>query len=120
MARAIMESAGYELRWALDTIREAGQPVKHLWMVGGAAQSLIWPAILSETTAIPICIPGYDNWPALGAAILAGVGSGVYDSIDQALVYFTKPTRPVDSDNGNENIYQAGFIQYQELIQRNH
>lgn len=120
MARTIMESAGYELCWALDTIRDAGQPVKHLWMVGGAAQSLIWPGILSEISAIPISIPGYDNWPALGAAILAGVGSGVYDSIDQALVYFTKPTRPVDSDKGNENIYQAGFTQYQELIQRNH
>ena len=120
MARAIMESAGYELRWALDVIRDADQPVKHLWMVGGAAQSLIWPTILAEITNIPISIPEYDNWPALGAAILAGVGSDVYSSIDQALVYFTKPTRPVDSDNRNENIYQTGFTQYQEIIRRNH
>lgn len=120
MARAIMESAGYELRWALDAIRDAGQPVKHLWMVGGAVQSLLWPTILSEITGIPISIPDYDNWPALGAAILAGVGSGVYDSIDQALVNFTKPTLPVSSDNRTENIYQTGFTQYQEIIHRNH
>ena len=120
MARAIMESAGYELRWALDAIRDAGQPVKHLWMVGGAAQSLLWPGILSEITAIPISIPDYDNWPALGAAILAGVGSGVYDSIDQALVYFTKPTRSVDSNKKNKEIYQTGFNHYQDIIRRNH
>jgi len=120
MARAIMESAGYELRWALDAIRDAGQPVKHLWMVGGAVQGLLWPGILSEITGISISIPDYGNWPALGAAILAGVGSGVYDSIDQALVNFTKPTRPVISDNRNENIYRTGFTQYQEIIQRNH
>ncbi len=85
MARAIMESAGYELRWALDAIRDAGQPVKHLWMVGGAVQSLLWPTILSEITGLPIQIPEYDNWPALGAAILAGVGCGVYANIDAAL-----------------------------------
>jgi xylulokinase len=120
MARAIMESAGYELRWALEAIRDAGQPVKHLWMVGGAVQGLLWPGILSEITGISISIPDYGNWPALGAAILAGVGSGVYDSIDQALVNFTKPTRPVISDNRNENIYRTGFTQYQEIIQRNH
>jgi sugar (pentulose or hexulose) kinase len=89
-------------------------------MVGGAVQGLLWPGILSEITGISISIPDYGNWPALGAAILAGVGSGVYDSIDQALVNFTKPTRPVISDNRNENIYRTGFTQYQEIIQRNH
>jgi len=120
MARAIMESAGYELRWALDVVRTSGQPIDHLWMVGGAAQSLLWPGILSEITGIPISIPDYDNWPALGAAILAGVGSGVYQSIDQSLAYFTKPTRHIHSDQTNFKVYQTGFTRYQDIIQRNH
>ncbi len=120
MARAIMESAGYELRWALDAIRQAQHPIERLWMVGGAAQSSLWPSILAEITGLPIQIPEYDNWPALGAAILAGVGSGVYADIDAALQFFNKPARTIQADPIHVGLYALGFKQYQEIIQRNH
>ncbi|PKO07213.1 MAG: hypothetical protein CVU41_02720 [Chloroflexi bacterium HGW-Chloroflexi-3] len=120
MARAIMESAGYELRWALEAVRLAEQPIERLWMVGGAAQNPIWPSILAEITGLPIQIPEYDNWPALGAAILAGVGCGVYENIDAALAFFKKPARDITADPDNSNLYTLGFKQYQEIIHRNH
>ena len=120
MARAIMESAGYELRWALDAIRQAEQPIEHLWMVGGAAQSSVWPSILSEIIGLPIQIPEYDNWPALGAAILAGVGCGVYANIDAALHFFKKPARNITANPDHTKLYAQGFKQYQEIIHRNH
>ncbi len=120
MARAIMESAGYELRWALDAVRSAEQPIEHLWMVGGAAQNPIWPSILSEITSLPIQIPDYDNWSALGAAILAGVGCGVYENIDAALAFFKKPARNITADPMHTEMYALGFKQYQEIIYRNH
>jgi xylulokinase len=118
MARAIMESAGYELRWALEAVRMADQPIDQLWMVGGAAQSSVWPVILAHVTGLPIRIPGYDNWPALGAAILAGVGQGVYQDIDAALKFFTKPARLIEPDPSKSKIYQEGFCHYQEIIQQ--
>ena len=80
MARAVLESAAYELQWALAGIMEAGLPVDRLWMVGGAARSPYWPNILANVTGVPINLPQYDNWPALGGAVLAGVGCGVYES----------------------------------------
>ena len=89
-------------------------------MVGGAAQSSIWPSILSEITGLPIQIPEYDNWPALGAAILAGVGCGLYENIDAALAFFKKPSRTISADATHVNLYDLGFKQYQEIINRNH
>lgn len=120
MGRAVMESAGYELRWALEAIRIAEQPLECLWMVGGAAQSTVWPSILSEITGLPIQIPEYDHWPALGAAILAGVGCGLYENIDTALTFFKKPSRTISADPTHKNKYNLGFKQYHEIINRNH
>jgi sugar (pentulose or hexulose) kinase len=65
-----MSCVGHSLR-----CEAAGLPVAQLWMVGGAAQSPYWPQILADITNLPIQLPQYDAWPALGAAILAGVGS---------------------------------------------
>ncbi|KAA3654448.1 MAG: hypothetical protein DWQ04_34395 [Chloroflexi bacterium] len=112
MARAIMESAAFELRWALEPIRQAGLPVERLWMVGGAAQSPYWPQILADVTGIPIRLPQYDNWPALGAAVLAGVGIGAFNNIEDGLSNFQKPARDMMPDAGLKEQYDQMFESY--------
>ncbi|HID51809.1 MAG TPA: hypothetical protein EYP41_07230 [Anaerolineae bacterium] len=114
MARAIMESAAFELRWALQPVQQAGLPVDRLWMVGGAAQSPHWPQILADVTGIPIRLPAYDNWPALGTAVLAGVGIGAFESIADGLARFQKPARDVLPDAEMRGRYDEMFGLYQE------
>jgi xylulokinase len=116
MARAIMESAAYELRWALADIQEAGLPVDKLWMVGGATSSSYWPTILANTTGIPIYLPHYDNWPALGAAVIAGMGAGLFDSIEDGLKRFEKPTFPVEPNEIIRQLYDRGFDTYRKQV----
>jgi xylulokinase len=116
MARAIMESAAYELRWALTDVQEAGLPVDKLWMVGGATSSSHWPAILANATGIPICLPRYDNWPALGAAVIAGIGAGLFGSIEDGLNRFEKSTFSVDPDETTRQFYDQGFDAYRNQI----
>jgi len=113
MAWAVMESAGYELRWALAALENAQMPVEFLWMVGGAANSPHWPRILSNITGIPIRLPEYDNWPALGAALLAGVGVGIFDGISDGLAYFGKPVRKIETDAEMKAFYAQNFAAYQ-------
>jgi xylulokinase len=117
MARAIMESAAFELRWALSAIQNANLPVEKLWMVGGAAQSSHWPAILADVLNIPIYVPQYDNWPALGAAILAGVGLGLFDSIEDGQERFQKSAQRIATDESLQPFYDAGFVTYKRLMQ---
>ncbi len=95
MARAVLESAAFELRWALESIQQAGLPVERLWMTGGAAQSPHWPSVLANVTGVPISLPQYDNWPALGSAVLAGVGIGAFESIEDGLTRFQKPAQDI-------------------------
>ena len=120
MARAIMESAGYELRWALEAVKMADQPVEQLWMVGGAAQSPYWPSILANITDLPIQVPDYDYWPALGAAVLAGTGSGVFQNLGSAVDLFKKPSIEILPDQKIQEKYDQGFTKYKEMIRLLH
>ena len=115
IARSVMEGAGYELRWALEPVIKAGIPVEKLWMVGGAAQSEIWQSILSNITGIPICIPEYDNWPALGAAILAGVGANVFSDIQNGLKVFAKSEKMLYPDETLKTKYALKYLAYQKF-----
>ncbi|MCB8921625.1 MAG: hypothetical protein H6662_08590 [Ardenticatenaceae bacterium] len=114
MARAVMESAAFELRWLLEPVQQAGLPVERLWMVGGAAQSPHWPQILADATGIPISLPQYDTWPALGTAVLAGVGIGAFASAAEGLARFHKPERDAAPDAAMQAQYDEMFEKYKE------
>ncbi len=116
MARAVMQSAAYELKWALEPILSAGIPVECFWMVGGAVHSTLWPQILADVTGISINLPQYDNWSALGAAIMAGVAIGVFPSIDTAISRFRKPSLYVQPQPEMGKKYQDNFLQYQHWV----
>jgi xylulokinase len=115
MARAVMESAAFELRWLLEPVQQAGLPVERLWMIGGAAQSYLWPQILADATGIPISLPQYDTWPALGAAVLAGMGIGVFGSAGEGLTRFQKPERDIAPDAAMQEQYEEMFERYQQV-----
>jgi xylulokinase len=118
VARAMMEGAAYELRWALEPILRAGMPVERMWMVGGAARSSLWPAILADVTGLPLSVPQYRHWPAVGAAILAGVGAGVYDALAEVQSRFARPARQVEPDRERMRIYDGSFAAYRQLSAR--
>ena len=117
MARAVMEGVAYELRWALEPIRQAKMPIQHMWMIGGAAQSPLWPAIVANVTGVPLSLPQGEHWPAVGAAILAGVGSGAFENMAEAQARFQRPERQIEPDRARMAIYDQHFSDYQQLTE---
>jgi xylulokinase len=115
MARAILEGAAFELRWALERMHQAGLAVERLWMVGGAARSPIWPKIVADVTGLSISLPQYGQWPALGAAILAGWGAGLYDSLEAGQARFRQAVELIDPDQTDRQRYDDSFEKYQRL-----
>jgi sugar (pentulose or hexulose) kinase len=132
MARAVMEGAAYELRWALEPIRQAGMPIERMWMIGGAAQSPLWPAIVADVTGVPLVLPQAcpacpersqgeqgrrgQHGPAVGAAILAGVGVGAFESLAAGQVRFQQAARQIEPDRARMSIYNQCFSDYQQLV----
>ncbi len=114
LARAVMEGAAFELRWALDDIQRS-VPVRQMWMIGGAAQSSVWPRILADVTGTPLCLPLYKHWPAVGAAILAGWGVGAFETLADGQARFQRPARQIEPDPAGVSIYEERYAAYQEL-----
>lgn len=115
MARAVLESAAFELRWALENICEAGLPIEQLYMLGGAAKSPHWPAILSTVTGVPINCPKYDNWPAFGAALLAGMAVGIMDNVFEGFGTVQTPMKENTPDAVLKMQYDKKYRRYQEF-----
>lgn len=68
--RAIMEGITLEVKRKLQSMEEAGIPIKTIKMVGGCAKSSIWPEIVSEILSLPLSIPENLETASLGAALL--------------------------------------------------
>jgi len=82
--RALLEGVAYSLRDCFRTIADMGLPVDEIRLVGGGAQSDLWTQIISDVFDRPIVRPaGCDA--SFGAALLAGVGAGLFaDTVDAA------------------------------------
>lgn len=79
--RAILESVACMIRRNLEVMQACGIVVRELRALGGAARSTLWNQIIADTVRVPLATVEITETPALGAAILAGVGSGVFHSI---------------------------------------
>ena len=115
LCRAVLEGAAFEVRWTLQTLRERGLPVERLWLAGGATRSPHWPQILADITQTPTALAGYAHWPALGAAILAGVGVRVFDSFPAAIARFKRDARILEPNRDLASLYADAFAAYQRV-----
>ena len=78
VARALMEAAAYELRVLTDRLAEVGINARRITMVGGPTESPIWPQIVAQVAGLPLRLINGQTAGAMGAAMLAAVGCGLY------------------------------------------
>jgi xylulokinase len=118
LVRAIMEGCAYALEHNLRTAYESGVSVKELNSMGGAANSLVWTQIKSDVTGKTIHVPRSDTATTLGAAILAGVGTGQYKGFAEAVSKTLQIIRKHEPDKANHLKYQQYFGVYLELYEK--
>ncbi len=115
MSSAILEGCAFEVRWFLEDLRAAGMAVDELSVSGGAASSPVWPQMLADVGNAPIAIASYPSWAALGAAILAGWGIGIYPSIEAGIATLQPPVRRIEPDRQMASFYAERFGVYQRV-----
>lgn len=117
--RAVMEGAAYALRHNLEVARQAGVRVTSMNSIGGAAASPVWMQIKTDVTGIPMCVPKSDTATTLGAAILAGVGTGLYGSFEEAVERTIQVETDYRPNAGNKAVYDRYFQLYLDLYPAN-
>ena len=117
LIRSAMEGVAFSLKHNIEVAKEAGAELKVLRAMGGAANSLLWTQIKSDVTGLPIVVPSSDTATTLGAAILAGVGVGMYESFEEAVKLTVVEKRAHQPNMENEKVYDKNYQTYLELYQ---
>ena len=115
MVRACMEGVALSLKHNLDVAEEAGAEVEVLRAMGGSANSILWTQIKSDITGKEVVVPSSDTATTLGAAILAGIGVGMYRDYDEAISLTVKETRRHKPDLSNREVYDKTYETYLNL-----
>ena len=110
--RAIMEGVAYGTENILRTFKQAGFESKEMSACGGATKSKLWMQIHSDVSAIPIYIPKETEAACLGSAILASVGGGYYDSLQEACEKMVKIAYVIEPNSKNHDIYKFYLDKY--------
>ena len=111
LARAVMEGVGFALKQCLELVAADTDAVI---LSGGVTRSETWCQILADIWARPIQVPT-ENVPraCLGAAILAGVGAGLYGAVGEALQKRAEPVATIHPKA--PQIYSRRYDQYRRL-----
>lgn len=98
IARAIMEGTAYLLRMKMEQLEPAGIRAVSITMVGGPSETFPWPQIVADVLGMDISIINGSCAGAVGAAILAGIGIGLYTDVKDAFnkANFSKLSRIPD------------------------
>ena len=83
--------------------------------MGGSANSLLWTQIKADITGRPIAVPASDTATTLGAAILAGVGTGLYKSFEEAVSQTVETKRRHQPNPANRDAYDRNYRIYRSL-----
>ena len=77
MARAIMEGVVFQVIWKMASFKTkpSGEGLK---LAGGASKSPVWSQMVADIANLPVRVPEVADLACVGAAVLAGVGSGIY------------------------------------------
>lgn len=118
LIRSMMEGVAYSLRHNLETAEEVGAVAEELNSVGGSANSEVWTQLKSDISNKTIRVPYADQATSLGAAILAGVGVGVYSNFEDAVETTIKIARVHKPDQAKLNIYHDYYQLYIDLYQK--
>ncbi len=118
LIRAIMEGVGFSLQHNLKTAEEVNAYVKELISVGGVSNSRVWTQIKADITGKTIHVPFSDHATTLGAALLAGIGTGMYQSFEEAVQKTVHIQSTYHPSLNTHSKYEKYFRLYIELYQK--
>ncbi len=118
MIRAVMEGCAFALEHNLKTAEETGVKIDELVAMGGAANSRLWTQMKADITGKTIKVPTSDTATTLGAAILAGVGTGLYKNFNEAVKETIVITRTHEPNMKVHKEYMRSYEIYLELYDK--
>lgn len=115
-ARAVLEGTGFALRDARSILGRLGEGFEEYIFVGGGVKNVTWLEIVADILGIDARVAGQTD-ASLGAAMLAGVGAGVFRSLAEAADACATTWGVVRHTPERHQEYSRFFRQYRRMKQ---
>ncbi len=113
--RSIMEGVAFSQLDCLNLMRSLGINSDKIVLIGGGSRSKIWREIICDVFETPLITLKNEEGPAFGAALLGGVGCGLYKSVEEAVGKTVRQADEIKPNSGNFPIYRKTYDIYRSL-----
>jgi xylulokinase len=123
LLKAVLEGTAYEMEVIRQTAERAtGLPINPIIAAGGGTRNHRWMQIKADVSGCRLVVPSIPEATLLGAALVAGVGCGMYSSMEEALLPIEKSNH-VEVYEPDEDrhaiyrcLYEQGYLPLQETL----
>ena len=115
MTQAVLEGVVFALRDSLEVARSLGLKINKTKICGGGAKSNLWKKMVANIMDVEVEVVESEEGPALGGAILATVGCGVYKGVEEAVNTIVKVRETVYPERELVEKYNNRYQNFKEL-----
>ncbi len=115
MIRSLLEGVTFGMRDALEIMRSMNICVSEVRGSGGGSRSPFWRQLQANIYKAPYILTNATEGPAYGAALLAGVGTGIFDSVEEACKASIKRTARIAPNKKQSALYDRHYGVYDKL-----
>jgi xylulokinase len=117
VARAFMEGICMDMRDMLNSMKNSGVNVNEARILGGPTRSEVWNQIQANVYGIPVSSLKVSDATVLGAAVLGGVGAGVFTSIQEGAEKVVRLEQQYEPDTQHTKIYDTLYGIYRRTFE---
>lgn len=110
LTRAILESLAYAVKGNAEQVEKlSGRKIEKLRVCGGLANADVYLEILANVMGTPIIVPRLAEGSGIGAAICAGVGSGIYTDFSEGVEALAKLRKEIQPEERLSRQYKTFY-----------
>lgn len=112
---SVAEGVAFIHKYHVDFLKNAGLPLSTIRLTGGIAKSKVWNQIFANVLQVPIVGVDCEETGALGSAIVAGIGAGVYKNYEEAFRKAVRVKETVLPDESTYPVYEKRFKEWSKI-----
>ena len=115
MTLAVLEGVAFALRDSFEIARSLGIDIQRSKICGGGAKSSLWKNIIANVLNIQVDVPQTEEGPSMGAAMLAAVACGEFDSVSQAAEKIVRTRNTVEPEKELTRKYEERYHKFKNI-----
>ena len=115
VVRAILEGVVFSLKDTMQIFAQMNVPVREIRLGGGGARSALWRQIQADIYEHEVEIIAVDEGAAYGAAVLAGVGGGLWPDVDTACAAAVKVETKIAANPENAPVLRQRYAEFRRV-----